>query len=81
LTINNGPALLRAALADIGIAMLPDYLVAEDLTAGRLVRLFPEFDFPRAPLQLVYLPDRQMTPKMKSFVGFIMQHFSPSQST
>jgi DNA-binding transcriptional LysR family regulator len=76
LTINNGPALLRAALADIGIAMLPDYLVAEELTAGRLVRLFPEFDFARAPLQLVYLPDRHMTPKMKSFVDFIVQHFA-----
>jgi DNA-binding transcriptional LysR family regulator len=76
LTINNGPALLRAALADIGVAMLPDYLVAEDLTAGRLVRLFPEFDFARAPLQLVYLPDRHMTPKMKSFVDFIMHHFA-----
>jgi len=76
LTINNGSALLRAALADIGIAMLPDYLVVEDLTAGRLVRLFPEFDFARAPLQLVYLPDRHMTPKMKSFVDFIVQHFA-----
>jgi DNA-binding transcriptional LysR family regulator len=79
LTINNGPALLRAVLADIGIAMLPDYLVAEDLTAGRLVRLFPEFEFPRAPLQLVYLPDRHMTPKMKSFVNFILQHFTRSR--
>jgi DNA-binding transcriptional LysR family regulator len=76
LTINNGLALLRAALADIGIAMLPDYLVAEDLIAGRLVRLFPEFNFERAPLQLVYLPDRHMTPKMKSFVDFIVQHFA-----
>ncbi len=76
LAINNGPALLRAALADIGIAMLPDYLAAEDLAAGRLVRLFPEFDFARAPLQLVYLPDRHMTPKMKSFVDFITQHFA-----
>jgi DNA-binding transcriptional LysR family regulator len=76
LTVNNGPALLQAALADIGIAMLPDYLVAEDLAAGRLVRLFPEYDFERAPLQLIYLPDRHMTPKMKSFVDFIMQHFA-----
>jgi DNA-binding transcriptional LysR family regulator len=62
LTINNGPALFRAALANIGIAMLPDCLVAEDLAAGRLVRLFPEFYFERAPLPLVYLPDRHITP-------------------
>jgi DNA-binding transcriptional LysR family regulator len=75
LTVNNGPALLRAALSDIGIVMLPNYLVAEDLAAGRLVRLFPGVEFPRAPVQLVYLPDRHMTPKMKSFVDFVLQHF------
>jgi DNA-binding transcriptional LysR family regulator len=54
LTVNNGPALLQAALNDIGIVMLPDYLVAEDLAAGRLVQLFSEFNFVRAPVQLVY---------------------------
>ncbi len=55
--------------------MLPDYLVADDLAAGRLVRLFAGFDFPRAPVQLVYLPDRHMTPKMKSFVDFVVRRF------
>jgi DNA-binding transcriptional LysR family regulator len=75
LTVNNGPALLRAALGGIGIVMLPDYLVTEDLAAGRLVRLLTEYDLPTAPLQLIYLPDRQMTPKMTSFVDFIVSRF------
>jgi DNA-binding transcriptional LysR family regulator len=73
LTVNNGPALLQAALNDIGVVMLPDYLVANDIEAGRLVRLLPDFDFPAAPLQLVYLPDRHMTPKMGSFVDFMLE--------
>jgi DNA-binding transcriptional LysR family regulator len=73
LTVNNGPALLQAALSDIGVVMLPDYLAAKDIEAGRLVRLFPDFDFSAAPLQLVYLPDRLMTPKMRSFVDFIIE--------
>jgi len=73
MTINNGSALLRAALAGAGVAMLPDYLAAEDVAVGRLARLFPEYDLTRAPLQLVYLPDRQMTPKMRSFVEFVLQ--------
>lgn len=72
LTVNNGPALLQAALGGIGIAMLPDYLAAADIEAGRLVRLFPDDDFPRAPLQLVYLPDRHMTPKLRSFIEYVM---------
>jgi DNA-binding transcriptional LysR family regulator len=41
----------------------------------QLIRLFPEFDFVRAPVQLVYLPDRHMTPKMKSFVEFVLSRF------
>jgi len=55
--------------------MLPDYVADEYIDAGQLVRLFPEQDFSRAPLQLVYLPDRQMTPKLRSFVNFVLERF------
>ncbi len=65
-----------AALSDIGIVMLPDYLVANDIAAGRLVRLFSQYEFPRAALQIVYLPDRHMTPKLKTFVDFVVKRFA-----
>lgn len=71
LSVNNGSALLKAALSHIGIVMLPDYLVEADLQAGRLVNLFPDYHSPRAPLQLIYLPDRHMTPKLKSFIDYV----------
>jgi DNA-binding transcriptional LysR family regulator len=77
MTVNNGSALLMAALAGAGVVMLPDYLAARDVRAGRLVQLFPEYDFSRAPLHLIYLPDRQMTPKMRSFVEFVLAHLGP----
>jgi DNA-binding transcriptional LysR family regulator len=77
LTVNNGSALVEAAVAGTGVAMLPEYLAAPDVEAGRLVRLFPEYDLSRAPLQLVYLPDRQMTPKMRSFVEFVLERIGP----
>jgi DNA-binding transcriptional LysR family regulator len=77
MSVNNGSALLAAALAGAGVAMLPDYLAAPDVQAGRLVRLFPEYNLSRAPLQLVYLPDRQMTPKMRSFVEFVLARLGP----
>jgi DNA-binding transcriptional LysR family regulator len=75
LSVNNVQALLAACLNGIGIAMLPDYVADEYIDAGQLVRLFPEQDFSRAPLQLVYLPDRQMTPKLRSFVNFVLERF------
>ncbi|WP_308410377.1 LysR family transcriptional regulator [Burkholderia sp. WAC0059] len=71
LSVNNGPALLQAALSGIGVVMLPDYLVSEHVASGRLVRVLAGYDFPRAPLQLVYLPDRHMTPKLRSFIDFV----------
>lgn len=76
LSVNNVQALLTAVLNGIGIAMLPDFLVANYFATGQLVPLFPEQDFSRAPLQLVYLPDRQMTPKLRSFIDFVIERFS-----
>jgi DNA-binding transcriptional LysR family regulator len=75
LSVNNGGALLMAALKAFGIALLPDYLAAEDLAAGRLIRLFPDREFPRAPLQLVHLPDRTMPLKLRSFIDFAVARF------
>ena len=75
LTVNNSVALLQAAIQGLGLVILPDYLVQEEIERGRLVRLFPDFDFSRAPLQMVYLPDRHMTPKMRSFVDFVISVF------
>ncbi|WP_322013874.1 LysR family transcriptional regulator [Paraburkholderia sp. J12] len=76
LSVNNVQALLAACLNGIGIAMLPDYVAAEYIDAGRLVSLFADQSFTRAPLQLVYLPDRQMTPKLRSFVNFVLERFA-----
>jgi DNA-binding transcriptional LysR family regulator len=63
-----------------GSATLPRTATRRQNPAGRrlkrrLIRLFPGFDFPRAPLQLVYPLDRDMTPRMKSFVDFVPRRF------
>jgi len=81
LAVNNGPALLQAALSGLGIVLLPDYLVAAELASGKLVRLFPGADFSSAPLQLVYLPDRHMTPKLRSFIEHILVRFAAEPAT
>ena len=43
---NSGDALLTFALKDAGIILAPDYLVADALRAGRLIRLLPEYKTP-----------------------------------
>ena len=46
--------------------MLPDIMVSEDVAAGRLVRLLPDYTPPVRPLNLLYLRDRRMSPKLRS---------------
>jgi DNA-binding transcriptional LysR family regulator len=43
LRATNGEVLRDGALADLGIVLLPGWMVADDVEAGRLVRLLPEF--------------------------------------
>ncbi|MGI4858381.1 MAG: LysR family transcriptional regulator [Janthinobacterium lividum] len=74
-SVNNAQALRRAALSGLGVAMLPNALVAEDLAAGRLVSLMDGYRLPSRPMHLVYSPDRFKGPKLRSFVDFCLETF------
>jgi len=74
-TVNEGPALRAAALSGLGVIMQPEVLLADDVAAGRLVALLPGYEPPARPVHLVYLPDRRVTPKLRSFVDFIVARF------
>ncbi|HZZ12674.1 MAG TPA: LysR family transcriptional regulator [Paraburkholderia sp.] len=75
LRIDNADALRRAVLAGMGIAMLPSILIDADLKANRLIEVLPDFAAPVRPLNLLYLRDRQMSPKLRSFIEFVMERF------
>ena len=75
LTIDSGEALLVAAHAGAGLMLQPTELVATSLAAGTLVQVLPKYRAPSRPLHLLYAPDRQMTPKLRSFVDFCVQAF------
>lgn len=72
---NNGQALRMAAIAGYGIAMQPEMLLREDIEAGRLIVLLPEYTPVPRPMSIVYRRDRQPTPKMQTFVAFMLERF------
>ena len=75
LQVNHGQALRVAALHGIGIVLQPAFLLEADVRAGRLVQLFPTHGLPSRPMSVVYLPDRYRTPKLRSFVDFLVERF------
>ncbi|OAM31258.1 LysR family transcriptional regulator [Eikenella longinqua] len=68
LHINNSAAVLQAAADGAGIALARSILAADDLKAGRLVRLFPEISVP-SPLAyyLVYRAESCNLPQVRAF--------------
>ncbi|MDA8455810.1 LysR family transcriptional regulator [Acidovorax sp. GBBC 3334] len=62
----------HAVVAGMGAAFLPDWLVEDDLAAGRLVPLPGETRF-AGTLFAVYASRRHMPPKLRSFIDFLAE--------
>lgn len=67
----------EAALAGLGVAMLPEYRCGDHFRAGRLVRVLPDWCSPEIPLHVVYPSARHLSPKVKAFVDHIRERSSP----
>lgn len=74
---NSADAVYHAVLAGIGIARLSTYLVGEDLRAGRLIRVLPEYRFETAGLFAVYPDRRHLAPKVRAFIDFLVERLGP----
>lgn len=73
---DNGASLLSAARDGLGIALLADFELSEDVTKGRLVRLLPDFPTQAWPLALVHLADRRMTAKLRRFIELAVERLA-----
>ncbi|MGG6895686.1 LysR family transcriptional regulator [Rhizobium sp. BR 315] len=75
LMIDNGEALLKAALAGLGIVLQSIELIQSSLETGALVPLLPEYRVPTRQLHILHAPDRRITPKLRSFLDFASSEF------
>lgn len=71
--VDNGTALLSAVRDGLGVALLADFEIADDIATGRLVRLLCDTATPEWPLALVRMADRRMTAKLSRFVELARQ--------
>jgi DNA-binding transcriptional LysR family regulator len=76
LQVNHGQALRVAALHGMGIVLQPAIMLEADVRAGRLVQLFPQHELPSRPMHVLYPPDRYRSPKLRSFIDFLVERFS-----
>jgi DNA-binding transcriptional LysR family regulator len=78
LSATSSAAVRSAALANMGIALLPIPLVADDIAKARLVPLLDRYQINGGPqhIALVYYERRCLTAKVSSFIDFVLDRFS-----
>ncbi len=75
ISVNSGQAVRVAALAGMGVAMLPEVLVRQDISEGKLVHLLPDWDLPEQPMSLIYHRDRYRPQRVTKFIDFAKSAF------
>lgn len=77
--ISNSFATIRAALiAGSGIGVCSDFMVADDLAAGRLVRVLPKWSSGSGDVFAVYPSRRNIAPKLSTFLTHVTAALSPA---
>ena len=76
LRANNADALAPALRAGLGLAVQPDFMVWDDLRAGRLERVLPGWELPRIALHLVTPPGAMRPARVLALIDFLASRFT-----
>jgi|HigsolmetaAR203D_1030402.scaffolds.fasta_scaffold00272_21 DNA-binding transcriptional LysR family regulator len=74
---NNGDTLRAAALAGLGLAIQPTFIVGADIEAGLLEPVLLDHPPPTVTIHAVYPHGRHLSAKVRCFVDFLAERFGP----
>jgi len=68
LNVNHPEAILDAVTAGMGIARMASFIAAPAILDGRLISILKDWQAPGVPVQLVYLPNQHLSPRIRVFI-------------
>lgn len=75
LRLDSGEALHNAVARDLGIALMPSFLVAEDVHAGRFVHILPDTPTETVEISVVYPDRRLLDSRVRQFIDLLVPDF------
>ena len=73
---NNGDFLCEAAVAGLGIVMLPTFMIWREMEQGRLVYVLLDYSLPSGNAYAVYPQTRHLSQRVRTFIDFLSERFS-----
>jgi DNA-binding transcriptional LysR family regulator len=67
-------SLREMARMGVGVAVLPEWLIGDDVRQGRLVRVLPEWSGVPLPVWVIHPGDRRVPARVRAFVDFAVEY-------
>jgi len=78
--ISEGITSIREAVRDgLGVALLPDWLIKDELDSGDLVQVLPKWKAKDLPIHVVYAGQRVLPTRVSAFIDFAVRYLSPAR--
>lgn len=81
LGVNNGEVLRDAAVAGLGLVVLPAFIAAQAIRDGHLRTVLQEFELETSFIHAVWPPNRQLSAKVRAFVDHLAARFGGTSFT
>ncbi len=79
LTVNNSDTMADLARRGFGLIQAPRYRFEQDLANGVLVEVLREFPPPPTPLTALYPQNRQLAPRLRVFLDWVVKIFAEAR--
>jgi DNA-binding transcriptional LysR family regulator len=78
-TADNGAALVPAVLAGLGIALLPNFLIADHVAKKEMVVVMPDYPMPEAGVYVVRPPGGSAPCKVRVLIDLMVERFGETK--
>lgn len=80
ISVNSGYALINGAKAGLGIIVQPQILLEPEIKSGELVQILADWSLQERQLSILYYRDQNMTPRLRSFINFVLKELGKEKS-
>ncbi|WP_434711191.1 LysR family transcriptional regulator [Rhizobium sp. YTUHZ045] len=79
-TVNAAESYVAAARMGLGLIQIPRYHAEKDLSDGTLVQVLEDFPLTPTPVSLLYPRNRQLSPRVRVFIDWLVKVFARQNS-